>query len=181
MKKVYNVVFFALALLIWTSPIAFAASLEVAPAVSYHNYKDAESAVGVGIAADVKGLFPAAPIVASFGFENVQTEKSGVDGSINSLSVGIGYDYAVEQIAGLTIRPFGSLDFSYISADQGFDASNDIGKSLGVRAEYAISDRISLFSGFGYQWLNTTVSNSAISQEVRLDNFNLKSGVSVKF
>lgn len=178
MKNFYSVLFVLVAIMSFGSQ-AFASVLEVSPKVVYRNFDDADAALGVGVEAGIKEVFPAAPQVGLIGgFEHIGTEVEGIDGQMNTVSAGVGYDF---NFNAASVRPYLTLDYAFISADEGFDASNEIGWSLGVRGEYAISQNISVFAGLGYQWLDTTVSYGPASAVINLDNFNLQSGLSFKF
>ena len=177
MKKFYSILFVLLGVVAFGSQ-AFASVLEVSPKVVYRNYDEADAAVGVGVEVGVKEVFPAKEVVLVGGFEHIGTEDEGIDGEINTVSAGVGYDFNFDLA---TVRPYVTLDYAFMSADEGIEASNEIGWSLGVRGEYALSQNISVFAGLGYQWLDTTVSYGPASATIDLDNFNLQSGLSFKF
>ena len=177
MKKFYSF-FLVLALAAWFSPASLAAFVEFSPKVVYRDYEEADSSVGAGVSVDVKEVFPAKEVVLTGGVEYIGTESHGVDGSIKTVSAGAGYDFNFDYVM---VRPYGSIDFAFMDAEDGFDASNEVGFSLGVRGDYSVMEYIRIFAGVGYQWLDTNISYGAASADLDLDNFNLQSGLSISF
>jgi len=171
MKKL---VFVLLSLFVLAAP-AFAASVEVRPEVVARMYDDADQALGAGVNVDLKDVMDV-PVVFLGGLELIGTEADGsaADLTVVTSKLGLGYDYALND--GTIVRPYATIDFAFVNGEDS-KSDNEVGRSLGVNLSHAVSERTSLFLGAGFQWLETHVGGS----EVSLDNFNLRSGISVKF
>jgi hypothetical protein len=178
MKKLYNVFFWLVAIMVWSAPVVLAANVEVRPEVVARMYDGADQALGGGINLDVKELFPNKNIVVTGGFESISTEidsrSEGADVDIVSSKIAVGYDYAL--LPGLTARPYVGLDFAFINGEDS-RSKNEIGRSIGVNVTKDLNDRAAAFLGLGYQFMDTRID----ADKVDLSNLNWKAGVSVKF